>query len=73
MTTRTASKLSRIIRAAELPAYVGLGKSKIYSMIAAGEFPGPIALTSSDKGVKGWLETELIEWQQQRAAAREVA
>jgi predicted DNA-binding transcriptional regulator AlpA len=69
MTTRR--QLSRIIRAGDLPEYVGLGKSKIYAMIADAKFPKPISLTEG--GTKGWLENELIEWQQQRAAAREEA
>lgn len=69
----TTRKLSKIIRAGDLPAVTGLGKSKIYTMIADGEFPKPIPLTTGakGKGSKGWLEDEIIEWQQQRAEARD--
>jgi predicted DNA-binding transcriptional regulator AlpA len=69
MTTIDQPQLSRIIREAELPAYTGLKKSQINNMIEAGEFPAPIRLTESGRA-KGWLETEITQWQLRRAAAR---
>ena len=44
-------------------AYVGLKKSQVAVMTTLGQFPKPLRLTESGRA-KGWLETELIEWQE---------
>lgn len=62
-----APRLQRIIRAKDLPRYVGLRNSQIAVLIAEGRFPRPIKL--SDRAV-GWLELELAEWQEQRRRER---
>lgn len=62
--------VQRIIRIAELPAFVGIGRSQIYEQIKRGEFPKPIPL--GPRAV-GWLETEVSAWQAKRIAQREVA
>jgi len=62
----TEPRLQRFIRKAELPAYVGLQRSAIAEMIAAGEFPKPIKISA--QGV-AWLESEVALWQAQRIAA----
>jgi prophage regulatory protein len=60
--------LHRIVRMSELPAYTGLRSTQIDALIQRGEFPKPVKLSERRKG---WLESELITWQQQRIAGRE--
>jgi prophage regulatory protein len=64
--------LSRIYRLQELTKFVGLRRTQIAEMIKAGTFPKPIPLSESGRAV-GWLETELVAWQQNRMAARNAA
>jgi prophage regulatory protein len=61
-------ELNRIIRLAELPQYVGLKRTQIDQLIQEGRFPHPVKLSARRKG---WLESELIVWQQQRIAERD--
>jgi prophage regulatory protein len=61
-------KLSRIIRSHELPAYCGLQRTQIDFLIARGEFPKPLKLSARRKG---WLESELLDWQRARVAERD--
>ena len=60
----------RIIRKHELPQFVGYSKSQIAAMIAQGTFPAPVPFGPK---IKVWLESEIIEWQQQKIAERETA
>jgi prophage regulatory protein len=60
--------LHRIVRANELPAYTGLKSTQIDALIQRGDFPKPVKLSERRKG---WLESELITWQQSRIATRE--
>ena len=62
--------LHRIIRMRDLPDYVGLKRTQIEELIKRGEFPKPVPLSDTGRA-KGWLEHELISWQQERLAARE--
>jgi prophage regulatory protein len=57
---------SRILRLPEVIARVNLGKSSIYSLIKAGGFPQPLRLGRAS----GWLEHEIEDWIQARAAER---
>lgn len=61
------AKLDRIIRKEELPQYVGIQRTAIDDAILRGDLPPPIQL-----GLRavGWLESEIIAWQQQKMAAR---
>jgi prophage regulatory protein len=59
--------LHRIVRANELPAYTGLKSTQIDALIQRGDFPAPVRLSERRKG---WIESELVTWQQQRIAAR---
>jgi predicted DNA-binding transcriptional regulator AlpA len=68
--TQTKAGLLRIIRLSELPAYVGLQRTQIDELIKLGEFPRPIKLSESGRS-KGWLEQELVAWQQERISARD--
>jgi len=65
-------RLNRIIRAADLPAYTGLKKTQIATLIQNGEFPRPIKLSDAGRS-KGWLESELIVWQTKRLVKREAS
>jgi prophage regulatory protein len=54
-----------------LPAVVqltGLPCSSIYEQMAEGRFPKPVPI---GKRAVGWLETEIIDWQKRRIAARD--
>jgi prophage regulatory protein len=61
-------QLHKIIRLAELPQFCGLRRTQIEQLIAEGKFPRPVKLSARRKG---WLETEVISWQQQRIAQRD--
>lgn len=63
-----SEKLHRIIRAAELPQFCGLHRTQIDELISRGDFPAPVRLSERRKG---WIESELIAWQQQRIAGRD--
>ena len=68
-----ATKISgrnRILKLAEVETAVGLKRSIIYELIAAGSFPRPIALTPT---ARGWVETEVDSWLDQRVAERDAA
>ena len=60
--------LHKIIRAAKLPDFTGLQRTQIDALIQRGEFPKPVKLSERRKG---WLESEVVAWQQARIAARE--
>jgi predicted DNA-binding transcriptional regulator AlpA len=62
------NRLSRIIREKYVDAYCGLKRTQRAELIARGDFPAPIALSTR---AKGYLETELIAWQQARCAERD--
>jgi prophage regulatory protein len=51
-----------------LPNYTGLHETRINGLIASGQFPRPVKLSSRRQG---WLESELIVWQQARIAERD--
>jgi prophage regulatory protein len=60
----------RILRRVEVERATGLPRATIYDKIAKGMFPRPIKL-----GIRsvGWLETEIIAWQEARIAERDGA
>jgi prophage regulatory protein len=58
----------RIIRKSDLPRFTGLRRTTIDTLIKAGKFPRPIPL--AERAV-GWVESELIAWQQSRIAERD--
>lgn len=62
--------LNRLYRRSELPAFVGLRRTKIAELIEAGEFPKPITLTPGGRAV-AWVEADILRWQQSRIAARD--
>jgi len=61
-------RLHKIVRLVDLPQFCGLKRTQIETLIAAGKFPRPVKLSERRKG---WLESELITWQQARIAGRD--
>jgi len=64
------AELNRIYRRRDLTAVTGLKQSRIDELIRDGEFPAPIKLTDGGRAT-GWLESDLIEWQNNRIAKRD--
>lgn len=61
--------LTRIIRERDVDAYCGLKRTQRAELIRRGEFPQPVRLSDSGRA-RGYLESELIEWQRQRLSKR---
>ncbi|WLE60308.1 AlpA family transcriptional regulator [Burkholderia plantarii] len=59
-----------VLRIAHVAEKVGLGKSTLYRMIAAGEFPKPIKITSD---CNGWLDEDIDQWLAERAGRHQAA
>ncbi len=57
----------RLLKLAEVKSRVGLGKSKIYALVAEGRFPRPYKLTPK---AARWSEQEVADWIAQTLAAR---
>lgn len=57
----------RVLRLPDVEHKVGLKKTQIYGLMASGEFPAAIKLTSR---VSGWLEHEVDEFILARAKHR---
>jgi predicted DNA-binding transcriptional regulator AlpA len=66
-----AERLQRLFRLKDLPAFTGLRRTTIIELVEKNEFPEAVPLTDGGRA-KGWLEADLINWQQARIAAREV-
>ena len=49
----------RIYRRRDVEHLVGLSRSTIYAMMAAGTFPKPIKL---GKRAVGWRESDVLDW-----------
>ena len=58
----------RIIKLKEVLNKTGLGRSTLYNLIGASQFPKPIPL-----GLRavGWLESEIEEWIMARVRTRD--
>jgi prophage regulatory protein len=67
----TDSRPFRLVRERDLFTYAGLRRTQIAELIKRGEFPRPIRLSEGGRA-KAWLEDELITWQRQRLAKRDV-
>jgi prophage regulatory protein len=62
-------QLRRFLRRREVLEYIGLRSTALDEEIKAGSFPRPVPLTDKGRAV-GWLESDLIAWQDERIAAR---
>ena len=61
-----ASDTDRLLRRRDVEALLSLSRSAIYARLKAGTFPRPINIGS---GSVRWLESEIVEWMQQRKRA----
>lgn len=59
------STVSKLLRRPEVQARTGLARSTIYKLIAAGDFPEPIKLTT--KAV-AWPQADIDAWINSRIA-----
>lgn len=55
----------KFLRRPQVQALTGLPTSTLYDLLSKGQFPRPIRITP---GRVGWLETDVIAWQQRRLA-----
>jgi predicted DNA-binding transcriptional regulator AlpA len=69
--TMNDSRPYRLVRERDLPTYAGLKRTQIAELIKRGEFPRPIRLSDGGRA-KAWLEHELVIWQRQRLAKRDI-
>ena len=58
---------SRILRLPEVVKRTGLPRASIYQQMAMGSFPKPIALSLRSRG---WIESEVKDWIDERIRAR---
>ena len=58
-----------VLRRRQVEARTGLGRSSLYALIAAGQFPSPIRLSAN---TDGWLEHEIDAWIAERNKASRV-
>jgi prophage regulatory protein len=64
-----AAHLKRILRRPQVLAATGYQRTQLQELIDKGEFPPPFPLSDTGRAV-GWLEDEVISWQQRRLAKR---
>jgi prophage regulatory protein len=64
----TGAVVQKIYRRPQLTAVTGLSVPYINELVAAGKFPKPIKLGEK---ASGWLECDILSWQQARIAARD--
>jgi prophage regulatory protein len=57
----------RIIRLPEVIKRTGLPRASIYQQMAMGSFPKPIAISLRSRG---WIESEVKDWIEERIRAR---
>lgn len=67
MTPEPPLRQMRVLRLPGVEQKVGLRKTQVYGLMAAGQFPAAIKLTAR---VSGWLEHEIDDWILARAAHR---
>lgn len=57
----------KMLRRPAVEEAVGLGRSTIYAMMAAGEFPRPILV---GRRAVAWRESEILRWLEGREVAQ---
>lgn len=63
-------RVNRIIRERDVDAYCGLKRTQRAELVRRREFPAPISLSDGGRA-RGYLESELLEWQRRRLTKRE--
>jgi prophage regulatory protein len=58
----------KLLRRRQVEAVTGLGRSRLYDLIADGTFPRPVKLGAR---AVAWVETEIDAWLAARIAARD--
>lgn len=64
--SKTIQPRLMVLRRRQVEARTGLGRSSIYALIADGQFPAPIRLSTN---TVGWLEHEIDAWIAERTKA----
>lgn len=59
---------ARVLRLPDVIARTGLGTTKIYELVAGGDFPRRVRLTTR---AVGWMESDITAWLSARAAQSE--
>jgi len=59
-----------VLRLPEVLRLIGLSRSSLYSMVAAGSFPAPIRL---GRRARGWLRSSVWKWLDERIGQRDPA
>ena len=62
--------LEKVLRLPAVIEATGKSRSEIYDDMARGVFPQKVSLSDGGHSV-GWLESEIIAWQEARIAARD--
>jgi prophage regulatory protein len=62
------ARVQRIFRRGEITAITGYNIDYVYELIKQGKFPKPIQLGAR---AVGWLEVDILKWQQERIARRD--
>lgn len=65
------TELDAFLKLDDVKRATGLGRSKIYALMADGKFPKPVNPTGG-RGV-AWIGSEIAQWQRQRIAERDAA
>jgi predicted DNA-binding transcriptional regulator AlpA len=63
-------RLNKIIRACDVDAFCGIKRTLRIEQERKGQFPRALPLSDGGRA-KGYLESELIEWQRARLAKRD--
>lgn len=61
---------ARFLRLKDVQDRTGLSRSHIYGLSASGKFPKSVSIVPGGTS-KGWVESEVQEWVQQRIAERD--
>ncbi|MBZ9673441.1 helix-turn-helix transcriptional regulator [Mesorhizobium sp. ES1-3] len=63
-------RAKRFLRRSDVQDFTGLPTSTLYELMQKGEFPKPINLSPR---TVGWIEDEVIAWQEAKIAQRDHA
>jgi len=67
MPTSSPTPITRLLRRYEVLHRIGLGRSRLYDLVAQGKFPAPVRI--SDRAV-AWREDEVDAWIASRPRTR---
>jgi prophage regulatory protein len=63
----------RLLRRPAVEELVGLKRSALYKLIAAGQFPAPVPLSDGKCPPVAWVESEVLDFIQERVSKRDSA